>query len=210
MLFCHVTSRVESDPHQDLLRKKGGTGFPYLVFLDADGNVIAKPGGRSVSAFEQTLTGDVKDWFALVERADGGDEAAQAELFVKRVEYGHFDDPIEARALAKSIKGLSDEERQKIDQLLVNQEFNAILGSVTTIEEAADAGRRTLPMWKAGRVPTGDTLKLYYWVFLGKHAEEAKDAEVLGAAIEALEGMRRAPKPMLDEFRAALAEIKKG
>jgi len=32
-------------PNDDLLSKKGGTGFPFLVFMDAEGNVIAERPG---------------------------------------------------------------------------------------------------------------------------------------------------------------------
>ena len=42
VLFAHVTSQVPGDKNQDLLQKKGGTGFPFIAFMDSEGNVIAK------------------------------------------------------------------------------------------------------------------------------------------------------------------------
>ncbi len=56
VLFCHITSRVEGEPYADLLSKKGGGGWPYLVAMDADGNVAAKhSGSRSVEGFLATM-----------------------------------------------------------------------------------------------------------------------------------------------------------
>ena len=34
--FAHVTSRVDSDPYQDLLQQKGGCGFPMGPFALLD------------------------------------------------------------------------------------------------------------------------------------------------------------------------------
>jgi hypothetical protein len=50
-----VTSRVPGEPYPDLLKEKGGRGFPTLRFLDSKGNVIGEPKGRSVADFEAAL-----------------------------------------------------------------------------------------------------------------------------------------------------------
>ena len=55
VLFLHVTSRVKSDPHQDLLREKGGRGFPYLAVLDPRGEVLAHPASRSADVFARLV-----------------------------------------------------------------------------------------------------------------------------------------------------------
>ena len=34
ILFLHVTSRVETDKHQTLLKDKGFSGFPSVAFMD--------------------------------------------------------------------------------------------------------------------------------------------------------------------------------
>jgi len=52
ILFLHVTSRAAGEPYPDLLKEKGGRGFPTFKFLDAKGNVIVEPKGRSVAEWE--------------------------------------------------------------------------------------------------------------------------------------------------------------
>lgn len=55
MLFCHITSQVPGDENQNLLRQMGGRGFPYLIYLNADGERLGVHNGpRSVAAFKQS------------------------------------------------------------------------------------------------------------------------------------------------------------
>lgn len=53
--FLHITTKIKGDKYQDLLREKGGRGFPTFRFLDPKGEVIGKPKGRSVASWEKTL-----------------------------------------------------------------------------------------------------------------------------------------------------------
>jgi len=55
VLFCHITTRIPGEPHDELLKEKGGRGFPTFWFLDPTGKVIGEPKGRSVADFEATL-----------------------------------------------------------------------------------------------------------------------------------------------------------
>lgn len=55
VLFCHITTRVPGDPYPDLLREKGGRGFPTFYFMDPTGKVVAEPNGRTVAVWESTL-----------------------------------------------------------------------------------------------------------------------------------------------------------
>ena len=45
VLFCHLTTQIEGEKHADLLEQKGGQGFPHIVFMDSDGNVLAEHRG---------------------------------------------------------------------------------------------------------------------------------------------------------------------
>ena len=54
-MFCHITTQIEGDKHGDLLEKKGGQGFPHIVFMDSDGKVLAEhQGDRSADEFAKT------------------------------------------------------------------------------------------------------------------------------------------------------------
>ncbi|MBK8974516.1 MAG: hypothetical protein IPM29_01180 [Planctomycetes bacterium] len=209
VLFCHITSRVPDDPYQQLLSQKGGSGFPYLAFLDADGNVIAKPGGRSVEAFQTALDEDVAQWYALVSRAEQGDEDAKRDLFVRRVELQHFDDVEAARAMMAGL-GLDEATTARLDQALTEQEFGAILGKLAGPEDAAEGGRLVAEMRAKGRIARGSTA-FYYWFLLGTHAAETKNVELLEEVVETMESSDdRRTKQLAARFRPQLDELKKG
>lgn len=207
VLFCHVTSQVEGDAHQDLLRQKGGSAFPYLAFLDAAGNVIAKPKDRTVDAFHDAVEQDVAAWFELVE-ASADDADAAARLFEKRVEFGHFDDFDAARAEMARYESLSPARRARLEQALIAQEFNRILGTVRGEAEAAAGGARTLPMFEKGRIPKDQGLAFFYWAFLAQHAAETGNAELLGRCIEELGDHSRA-RPLLPRLKKAYEGMQK-
>lgn len=207
VLFCHVTSQVEGDEHQDLLRQKGGAAFPYLAFLDAAGNVIARPKERTVDAFHDAVEQDVAAWHELVAAAEN-DEDAAARLFEKRVEFGHFDDFEAARAEMARHGSLSPARRARLEQALIAQEFNRILGTVRGEAEAAAGGARTLPMLEKGRIPKDQGLAFYYWAFLAQHAVESGNADLLGRCIEQLDGHSRA-RPLLPRLKKAYEGLQK-
>jgi hypothetical protein len=207
--FCHLTTRIDGEPNDDLLRRKGGSMFPFLAFLDTDGKVLALPRGRTVEVFRATLEGDVAAFRELKAKAATGDPDARRALFAKRVALRHFEDFDAAREELAELEGLSDEERAELTQALVDQEFNLILGSVRSEADAADAGERCLPMYRAGRIPAG-SLACYYWFFLATQAVRASDAERLREAIDRIEASGH---PKADEYlpklRAALEGLEK-
>ena len=88
VLLCHVTTGIKTDPHQDLLAKKGGQGFPYLVFLDAEGEVIAAhEGEQTVAGFREGL-GKARAFLDLRKKAEAGDKAARFQVLETRYGQG--------------------------------------------------------------------------------------------------------------------------
>lgn len=208
MLFCHVTSRVEADPHQGLLQEKGGRGFPYLAFMDADGNVLAKQGERSVEGFEKTLK-TIKDFFALENKAAGGDQAAGVDALIAGLELGRYDAEKATEMMGKLGKIPAD-KKKVIDGMLVNLEVDAVVATVRTKEQAAEAGKKLLAMEKEGRVPTGRSARTFYSLILEAHAAE-KDAKAyektLDVLKELLKGERNAAR-MLKGYEDTLEKLK--
>ena len=88
-MFLHVTTHIEGKKNDDLLGKKGGTGFPYLCVMDNQGDVIAKPMGRDVPAFKQSLT-DGQKYLDLRAKAASGDRDAKIEFTLLRAKMGLF------------------------------------------------------------------------------------------------------------------------
>ncbi len=210
VLFCHLTTHIDGNPHENLFREKGGSMYPYMAFLDAEGHVLAVQTERSVDGFRKTLDGDVAAFRALCEQAAAGDADARRALFAKRVELRHFDDFDAAHAELAALAGLDDATRAKLDQQLVDQEFNLILGTARSAEDAPAAGARCLPMWQKHRIPS-ERFAPYFWFFLASDAVQQKDADRLAEAIGKLEatGSPRA-ETYLPALRQALAKLRAG
>jgi hypothetical protein len=203
---------VPDDPYQGLLVQKGGRGFPYLAFLDAGGQVLARQRGRSVEAFEATLAGPVRSFREARDLAATGDPDALRKLFLLRIELAHFEDFEKARAEMAQLEGLTDAEKQKVEKDLVAQEFNRIYTAMRSVSDAPDAGAKCAAMLEKGRVPTGRDETLY-WFFVAKYAETEKNAELLEKSIAGLERTAdrdRRAGAMIPQLIEALERIRKG
>lgn len=209
-MFCHITSQVTSDKHQDLLKAKGGTGFPYLVFMDVEGNVSAKPGDRTVAGFETTRSALVA-FDALEAKAKKGDKAAAVDALIAGMEMGRIQAE-EANARLSKLGKLPAAKQAKIDALLVASEVDALMKGVRTKPEAAEVGRKFAAMEKAGKVPTGRTALSFYAMMLEAH-EADKDAKAFAATLKKLtkaaEGERNADK-LLKRYEATLKKLQDG
>ena len=64
-------TRIEGHPHDAVSNQYSIRGFPTLMFLNASGDKVGEPGGRSVEAFGGTLN-DLKALDAI--RARVGDD----------------------------------------------------------------------------------------------------------------------------------------
>jgi hypothetical protein len=72
------------------MSEKGGEGFPYVCFLTAEGDVLAKPSYNklTVEGFQATLADEVRAYLDLQHKAATGDEQAVVEFFLMRFELG--------------------------------------------------------------------------------------------------------------------------
>lgn len=210
VLFCHVTSRVEADKDQGLLQEKGGRGFPYLVWMDAEGNVLAKQGDRSVAGFEKTRA-NLAAFPDLEAKFQKGDKAAGIDALIVGMELGRYtaDD---AAAMLPKLGKIPAEKQKKIDGMLANAEFEKLSTGVRTKEQAAEAGRKLIEMEKAGKIPTGRLALSFYSMMLETH-EADKDAKAYEKTLEALkklvEGERNAAK-VIERYEATLEKLKAG
>ncbi|MEO0481612.1 MAG: thioredoxin family protein [Planctomycetota bacterium] len=195
-LFLHVSTRVDGD-NDDLFREKGGTEYPHLALLDAEGRVVGrvegnKRDGFTVGQIRESLENDVREFRELETKAADGDSESQHELFKRRVEYGHFlNDYDQAREQLAELEDFSDEQRATFEAELITQEFNQILAIAQDQSRYPEAGAQALTMHKKDRIVDGD-LKPYYWSLVGVGAAGARDAERLLKSVEILEGIDHA------------------
>jgi hypothetical protein len=79
--YLNVMTKIEGHPYDNLLRDKGFGGFPSLAFMDAEGNVLAKQGERSVEGFRKTHKA-VANFQDLQARIKKGEKGLEFALFV--------------------------------------------------------------------------------------------------------------------------------
>lgn len=213
VLFLHVTSRIKDRPNDDLLGKKGGNGFPYLVFLDAEGNVIAKHNGaRNVEGFSKTAE-TANKFVELKKKADGGDKEAKVDLTLIQLEMGSVSVEDAKKAIADSGVELAGDRKAKFDELLLNAEINEVLQSVDgdNEESVVTAGEKLYKMAQEGRTPKEENVVANFWSVIVTYADKKEDVKAfeqgLGELKERFGSNPRAAK-WFEEKEARLEEIK--
>lgn len=185
VLFCHITTQVSTDKHQDLLEQKGGEGFPHIVFMDAAGTVIAThEGSRDAAGFGKT--GErARAFVDTKKKADAGDAAAKAELVLLRLEMGQT--PLkEALESLKDAK-LSEEQKTRLATMQADLEIREILDGIQDEARADAAAKKFIERKKSGKpAPAGEREFQMYWIIMIAHAEKQKDIPLFEEALKAL------------------------
>ncbi|MCE9582770.1 MAG: hypothetical protein K8T20_09780 [Planctomycetes bacterium] len=215
-----MTTHVEGDKDQDLLGEKGGNGFPFLIFMDADGNTVAHhEGQRTSEAFLASLA-TADEFSALRKKAAGGDAAAKLEVFMKDLEFGNMKYEA-AKAAADKLGDAAKEKKAEIDGLLAGLEYKDILAGVNKKAEAmgqptpeqikvlrVEAGKGFTAMLKAGHVPAAEEDKQTFYMLMLDSAEDAKDAATFEKALAAVKEMLSG-NPQAGKFISDKEEILK-
>lgn len=205
MLFCHITTHVDGDPHQDLLSKKGGMGFPHVVVLDAEGNVQATlAGARNAKGFAATVTKAQANITALKDlaaRADKGDAEAAVQLFEKQLSLSHLTPAVALERLAK-LKGVDADNQQKLQGQIAKAEVMGILGAIKDEKGQIGAGEQMATMLEAGRIPPEGQEQMYFWLLIGAYANDKRDTALLDKAIAGVKAMKRPQAQMVKRLEA--------
>ncbi len=212
VLFLHNTSRVDDEPYPNLLQEKGGGGFPFLVMLDADGEVIAPhKGARSVEAFAKTAEASLA-YADLKARYDAGDKTATLGYLMAALDLGAVK-LAEANKIYSQVdeKELDQAQRDEIKARLWSAEYQEILGTVSSLENAVAAGKGFKAMLDAGFKPD-DGQHPNVWAMVSYYATDSKNADLLAEAIKEFAETKansRFKDPNLQRMKDALAEMQK-
>ena len=211
VLLCHVTSMVQTDKHQDLLEKKGGDGFPHLVFLDSDGMLLARHGGaRTVEGFTRTAE-LARRHRELRVKAAAGDKPSRAERVCLLLEMGMIGSG-EAEAMIREAEPLAAPMRERYSALKVTAEVREIAESIEDDASDAAASRKFYEMRKAGRPePLGAAEFSFYWRGALDHAEKVKDVAMLEEGLKIVRarmGGEESARDFLKSKEAALRKLK--
>jgi hypothetical protein len=212
VLFCHITTQIEGEKNGDLLEKKGGQGFPYIIYMDAQGAVLAEhQGDRSAEGFAKTGKA-VKDYSAAKARVDKGEKGAGIELAIAELILGKAT-ATDAEKKIQAAGTPTKEQQALIDTELLNAK---ILEEVRSIESdaAADAvGKKYYEILKTGKpAPTGEQAMQPFYMLAMRAASTAKDAATFEKALEALKkkfGHVPNAKRFFEENEKKLEELKK-
>jgi hypothetical protein len=216
--FMHVTSMVSKDAHQDLhARKGGGTTFPHLVFLDAEGNLMGKLAAfdRSLAAINTALkkaTDQAKSYQDQKKRAESGDRAAKINFFMTQLELGHLSLE-EARAKLPGVGQLSFEQSARVGDLLASLEVPDLIARTREKKNREVAIQRLLEIRKERRAPSDDDVARHYFACLLNHAEKTKNQQMFE---DVLAGMRNrfgkdpSMKRSVETYEKMLAKLKQG
>ena len=212
MLFCHITTQIQGEKHGDLLEQKGGNAFPFLAFMDADGNVIAVH-NEDRTAVEFAKTGEkAKSFVEAKVKAEKGDPSAKIDFIILQLSFGQ----IKADAAQKQIKeaGVPTKEQQaKVEAELLNASIMETVKGVDSQEGMKAVAKKFYEMHKAGKpAPTSSQAVQAYFILALGAADELKDVETFAALLKilkekfgALEGAQlffKAKEKRLEELKA--------
>jgi len=215
VLLFHVTTKIENHPHDDILSKKGGGGFPYVAILDGDGDVLAPHGyekGFSPDTF-RAVTATAKENGAVKARAASGDAAAKKQFFLLQLGFG----TLSVEAVKTQAAGLdfTPEEKAKVDDFVTGAEVSAALRGVNRNDPATlvAAGKQFNGMYGAGRVPKDQRLRHSFFFVITEYAKAEKDIAAFEKALGELSQMAASNPRMqqaLDKLRRDLDALKAG
>jgi len=211
VLFAHVTSRVPGEKYGNLLTEKGGQGFPYLVVLDAKGDIIGKPSGRSVDSFAACVK--AANTFATLSAKGDLSKAEKVELLIAKIGLGKLDFA-KAKAERESIGELGAEDAKTVDDALVDLEVLDTLktSAPKSPQDAAALGKTFHAMYQKGARPQGDQAYQAFYMLIIRHAEAEANPEMFEIGLNAMKEkygkMKQAAKFFQDQEKK-LAELKK-
>ncbi|MHC5210431.1 MAG: hypothetical protein ACYTG2_06930 [Planctomycetota bacterium] len=169
-------------PYDGLLREMGGTGFPTLMFLDADGRRILKHAGpRTVKGFEKSLE-EVQDFLDLAKKAEAGDDKAATAVLLRQLELGWWGLD-EARERRDALKTVSSKQKKEFEQLLIDTEVRSLAAAVEEDEAHIAAGKHFAAMWAEKRIPRADAERSSFWWAIAAYAEHEGDKKTFKRVI---------------------------
>jgi hypothetical protein len=161
------------------LREKGGRGFPTLAFLDAEGEVLAKPAQRSVASFSNTADA-LKTYDRLAYKAKAGNKTAQVDLFIADLDLQKISDLEAAQERLATLPPRSQAQAKRIDSHMLSWEILAI---IRDRGKAKKRGQIFYEMWQQNRITTGRYASSF-WRAVMVHADKIGDAKALEQALK--------------------------
>lgn len=166
MPFVHNTSLVTGEAHAALPQEKRIAGCAALCFLDADGNVLARP-ASDLAALRHAHAAGLRV-IALRRRGGGATTAERKELFLLELRLGIIGEG----EIAQRVVGL-DLDAGELDEVARRQTDFAVLSLTGRVRELGPerVAASIYAMARAGRLPGAETHDTFWLQTLACSAE---------------------------------------
>jgi len=204
VLYLNIMTRIKGHKYDNQIFEKGGRGFPYLVWLDADGKVLAPQGDRSTAGFQKTYE-QLATYLELKKKAAAGDAAAGIELALIETELGIIDfGELESKLQGKR---LSKEQKARVDLLEVEAGVKDALALLRAgrgkPESMTAAGKALYKFQKQGRAPESKQGRTIFFNILARYGQQTKNVVLMESSVKALDEIYK-DEPRAKRFLAGL------
>ncbi|HKE01546.1 MAG TPA: hypothetical protein VKE69_11095 [Planctomycetota bacterium] len=210
--FLHVTTHIPDDPHDTMLLEKGGAGWPYLAWLDADGDVmLPHKGDRSTKGLQKGLA-ELPEAPMRKLKAKATTDAAMADYLIAQLESEWMGSADAAERVAKIAK-LAPEKKKRLDDLIVTRDVTECTAKARTDAQSIEVAKHLFDLAKQKRVPTDEKIRTVQWNLIFRGLGKAKDAKLLESAIAEAKrslGNDSKSRKTLEKAEEMLADLKKG
>lgn len=198
MLLYNLTTHVEGDKDQDLLRSLAGrVAFPTVLYLTPEGELLHKHrGDRTVRSFRKEIHAYYQLHLARKDLA-AGKKAARIRILENQLKLGLFGHELAVKAYRSLDPRLLAEHpktRDSIRQALVHLEakevYFGIIQGKTSSDRDKNRAKRAYEMYAAKRVPT-DANAWRFWKLLVLHAEQTGSRTLYERAVKEYLRLRR-------------------
>jgi hypothetical protein len=183
VLFCHISTRIPTEPFNHLFAEKGGNAFPTLMILDQDGNVLARQCGDRSMRVVRDLYAEGCRFSDLIKQCTCPDSKVDSDTrfdcLTKQIQYGHLA-PEAARSRAAAIPRLPADRKAFLESSIVSRECALALLDIRKAPDTAgqlSAAKKLVEMQKAGHIPS-DTNVFPFWEWVMSYASHNADIKL--------------------------------
>ena len=175
MLFTSIATRIEGRKHDDLLRQKGGRGYPTLAIMDAAGEVLTRDIDRNNAGIEKAVQSAL-DYARLQKRREAGEDVLAEQFFLTQLRLRMLSVDEAQRGLESYGKKLVAKDVGEASSLILALEIE-VWRSQMGRDKGAALNKGCYEAFKAGRSPVSgsraDEYLFYRPVLVGAgHADD--------------------------------------
>jgi len=212
VLFLHITTMIPGEKHGDLLEQKGGYAYPWIVFMDASGEILLEHNGeRSAEAFGKTGA-QAKAYVALKDKAAKGDSSAKVDFAILQLTMLKITLAEADQAVKEAGTPPSKEQQASLDVARTNAQLRDEVRAVRTDAQLEALKARFYARFKEGKsMPTNDFVLQNYCLRVLEASAEQKDADTYAAALKVLReryGKEEQLVPFFEERDKELQELR--